>query len=600
MNWKKILYNNLFAGFLLSVVIVFFSTRSFNSAWHRFITADGFGYYAYLPAKYIYNDSQSEFKWFNKVYHQNYSAQNYTFPDENFLVKYKDKKINKYYPGLSVLWIPFFAGGHLVAKLTNVAADGYSAPYQIAIGIGSLFYLLLGLFFLRKLLYDLFKDQFSALLVPFFMFYGTWLFMYGIDHNSLSHIYSFTFITMMVYYANSFFNKRQSLNNLLMTLLCLIVIVCIRPVNIISALLIPAFVPPLFFKSYRLEKQFKFSTFVIVVLILVFLYNQIHISIVQTGGILADTYTDEKFYFNHPKLFDVLFSYHAGLFVYCPVILFSFIGLPYIQPFRKKALLLFIFFLIIYIYSSWWYWPITTRTLIDYYVIAAIFIAALISAIKSNGVKVIILITLFIFTAYHQLKSFQLQRGILDGDQTYSELFWSDFFRINKTNKYVIPPSTILNSEMHVEDFEKDDHSATQSLIVYSGKYSGIIDKKNNYSRSFEFKLPGFYNEKGIKKMRFSFWSYFEKDIKTAQVYLYFYDKDKKEIDAKAFYISETILYHKWDLNEFGYEFTEEDLAKQIDHITLFIWNSEAKDAMYIDDVKTEFFLTDRSFEIVQ
>src|SRR5687767_709536 len=132
-----------FSGFLVSIVLVFLWVRPLNSPWHRFIAGDGLGYYAYLPARHIYADKQFEFKWFNKVYNQHYAISSFPNPEDNFMVEYKGKRINKYYQGLSFIWTPFFLTAHLVAKLFHYPADGFSAPYQLFMGLASLFYAML-------------------------------------------------------------------------------------------------------------------------------------------------------------------------------------------------------------------------------------------------------------------------------------------------------------------------------------------------------------------------------------------------------------------------------------------------------------------------
>ena len=46
-------FDKLFFVFILSIFFTFFYFRPLNSSWYRIITADGLGYYSYLPAKFI-------------------------------------------------------------------------------------------------------------------------------------------------------------------------------------------------------------------------------------------------------------------------------------------------------------------------------------------------------------------------------------------------------------------------------------------------------------------------------------------------------------------------------------------------------------------
>jgi hypothetical protein len=101
-------YNKIYFGFFLSIIAVFFYVRPLNSDYHKFIAGDGFGYYSYLPAKFIFNDPNYDFKWFNKAHDANYVYSAFPNPEQNLLVEYGNKKINKYYQGLSFIWMPFF------------------------------------------------------------------------------------------------------------------------------------------------------------------------------------------------------------------------------------------------------------------------------------------------------------------------------------------------------------------------------------------------------------------------------------------------------------------------------------------------------------
>jgi hypothetical protein len=48
--------------------------------------------------------------------------------------------VNYATPGPALLWSPFYAAGHIVARVTGAPADGYSQPYISAIAYGSAFY----------------------------------------------------------------------------------------------------------------------------------------------------------------------------------------------------------------------------------------------------------------------------------------------------------------------------------------------------------------------------------------------------------------------------------------------------------------------------
>ena len=173
-------------------------------------------------------------------------------------------------------------------------------------------------------------------------------------------------------------------------------------------------------------------------------------------------------------------------------------------------------------------------------------------------------------------------------------------FVTKKSEQFVIPPSIIIKQTAFDYNYEEDCKD-TLKRIAHSGTCTDIFDTIRKFTRPFTYKIPDYFYENGIKKIRISFWTYFMSDIHNCAVYLYFYDKDDKEITLTGFFINESIEYNRWDKREFGFELTEDLLAgHKVDHITWFAVNSELKNKAFIDDAKTEFILTDKSYEIEQ
>ncbi|MES2515217.1 MAG: hypothetical protein V4580_13785 [Bacteroidota bacterium] len=605
-SYYKNTYNKIYLGFFLSIILVFFYTRPLNSDYHKFIAGDGFGYYSYLPAKYIFNDPNYDFKWFNKAHNANYVYSAFPDPEQNLLVQYGDKKINKYYQGLSFIWMPFFIIGHICAKLFHYPPDGFSQPYQWSIGLASLFYLFLGLFFLRRLIKKIFNDELIATITPIFIFYGTYLFYYGINLNSQSHVYSFTFITVFIYFAYCLCtDDANKLTNFFLSALCLTILICIRPLNGLIIFLIPAFLTKNTFKNAFNFRELTLFHLAIFLLIVAVLYHQLSIMYIQTGTFFPYTYTDEHFDFAHPRLFDTLISYHSGWFVYVPLALIAFFGAIYLPTTQQKIILPLFFAFIIFIYSCWWYWPITARAVIDFHALLAIFLASLLVKVKPRKkLNAAILIVLLISACYYQLKSFQQHNGILVENYTYKDIFWRNFFRIHKTQMFLVPPESILKRESYQQDMESGFSEGVKSLSEHHSPTNSILlDKQSAFCAFEELKYPKLFNEEGIKKIRLSFWCNFKKDITAAHIYLKLFDANKEEVFSTAFYINEDdMMKDTWDYKEFGYQIGEEDLAGKnpVKYLKWFIWNNEGKGELFVDDMKTEFILTNKHFETLK
>lgn len=596
--------SNRVFGLLLVLISVFWIwIRPWNSPWQPFIAGDGLGYYSHLPAVFIYGDSELEYKWFNDAHNKNYAYSAFENPEDNLLVQYGDRKINKYYPGLSFAWMPFFFGAHAYASVSDYAADGYSAPYQWAIGIASLFWLIAGLIYLRKLILALTGNDGIAIAVTMLIFFGTNLYLFGIFNNTLSHMYSFSVNTMFLYFAHSYFRNAE--NRTLYFVLAgsaLLLTISIRPLN---GLIMPAafaFIPYGFFRSQKLFSGFDKKIIIPIVFSVVLLFWHFYIVSVQTGSFFAYTYTNESFDFAHSKFTDSLFSYHNGLFVYTPLALMSCAGIFFIRS-AKQFVIPVLFFVIVFLYASWWYWPITRRALIDFYPLLAIMLALLLGKLSKPALRWTVTV-LLLFSVFHfQLKNYQVNKGILSEYSTYSELFWRNYFRTDPANIYPIAPSTILAKEERTESF--DGYAGPckwTDSIAFSQKRALMLDQQWSSCIVSRCRYPQLFERNGWRKVRVSFQTFVEDSVNIVNMYLEFRKEDSVVLNVPFYLIKDYINPGKWDYKEFGYEITDTTLinSNTIDEVTFAIWNPAAKGRVFADDVKMEFLLTDRSFETIR
>ena len=96
---------NRFIVLLSAVVLLFMFKYRFGGAsgddYKRVINGDGKGYYAYLPAIFIYHDLT--FSFFDK------QPDKFGYQYSNtFLLNHEEKNLNKYTCGEAILLLPFF------------------------------------------------------------------------------------------------------------------------------------------------------------------------------------------------------------------------------------------------------------------------------------------------------------------------------------------------------------------------------------------------------------------------------------------------------------------------------------------------------------
>lgn len=95
---------------LLLIIIMtccFFKQKGFFSNENsEIIVSDGHGYYAYLPALFIYKDAS--FSFFYDAQKKHY----HNFQMHDFISDFEGKKGNKYFIGTAILLVPFFILAH--------------------------------------------------------------------------------------------------------------------------------------------------------------------------------------------------------------------------------------------------------------------------------------------------------------------------------------------------------------------------------------------------------------------------------------------------------------------------------------------------------
>ena len=441
---KHISIKNIsFSKFTLAFLFIFmicsvFSLKRWSMAEtpQKIINWDVTSYYSYLPAIFIYHDITFEFI-------KNYPEKNFGEKHEFFYQTAPNgSKVAKFTMGTAIMYTPFFLIAHLSAHLFHYEANGFSIPYEFFLAISSLFYLLIGLIFLRKLLL-LFFNEVATSITLISIILGTNLYYYSTSEPAMSHAYSFSLVSIFLYQFIKWYENPNYKKSILIGLL-FGVIVLIRPVNciiLIFPLLYGIYSKRTFIDKLNILTSNRkhvviaaFSNFLVFI-------PQLFYWKYLTGHWLFYSYLNETFYFNHPHILSGLFSYRNGWLTYTPIMIFAFVGMIFLLKKHKNIILPALFFLLINIYVaySWWTWwyggSFGSRPMIDTYPIMALPIAALFQTVlnKSKFISISLIIIVAAFIGLNLFQSFQKRTGIIHWDAMSKESYWYVFLKSDLT-----------------------------------------------------------------------------------------------------------------------------------------------------------------------
>lgn len=439
----------------LFIFFIIFSFDRYNR-WVDFKTGkfpmvdDVDQFYCYLPAAFIHHDMT------------------FNFPNNYWTVPGKDgNKIARTTYGMALLYSPFFFIGHTIAKAGNYMADGYSLPYKLCLHFGTFFYVLIGLWLCRLNLLKFFNETVTCITL-IVIFLGTNLFYYTFGWGEMCHSYLFFVLSLYIYYVLKWFDTKK-LNHLLLFSFLAGFATLIRPTDII------VLVFPLLYKVTSwgdLKERFKFIIGLkrkLILSIFVFilpLFLQMVYWKVYSGHWFLFTYgRGERFFFTDPQIFNFLFSYRKGWFVYTPVMFFILIGIPFL---RKTASDLFLaisllFLMNIYILSSWWDWSFGgsfgCRAIIQHYAFFALGLASFFhitfrlfhnKALLNLFTKTTVVVFFVFLIHLNYSQSWKYKYGLIHYHGMTKEAYWYVF------NKEELNPIQLKEYEalIRVPDFE--------------------------------------------------------------------------------------------------------------------------------------------------
>ena len=436
---KKLLRNanplSLLIILLLFCIIVIL--RFHHPVWSQsgILTWDIFGYYLYLPFTFIYHDLG--FKDMAAVHHifdvYNPAGTFYQVvqaPNGNTIILYTS--------GLAILFSPFFFIGHLFAHIFGYPADGFSMPYQASIAIGSLFYTIVGLIFIRKVLLRYFTDKLTVFILICLVL-GTNYFELTFLSGAMPHNYLFAIYALILWLTIRWHESHKFRDAAFLGLLIGIAAL-VRASEIISLLI------PLLWgihdkesqiKKWQIVKKYWLHLVLLAACVFLMALPQMIYWRIYTGKFIFWSYGGESFNFLKPNLTNVLFSYKKGWLLYTPLMILAIIGFRNIFKTEKKLFYpLFIYFIInmwiVSSWSCWWYGgSFSQRSLMQSYAVMALplgyFFMKIISLKKIYKYPLILLCILLV--SLNLFQTWQYTHYIIDPIRMTKEYYWKTFLK---------------------------------------------------------------------------------------------------------------------------------------------------------------------------
>ncbi len=591
-------YNYLIASLCLILLIARFSTGiSGVLSW------DVFGYYLYLPAKFIYKDlafsDQSWLKHLMDTYEPSSSLYQLV-PLEN------GASIIKYSSGTAILYAPFFFIAHWLAPVLGYPADGLSAPYQLAVLIGGMVWSIIGIIVFSKTLRRYF-DVFTSSVLLLLIILGTNYFqLTAYDGTLLTSNFLFTFYALIVYYTIKWHDDPKLKYAICLGTACGF-IVLIRPSEVVG-ILIPVLWNIHDKESWKnkmllIKRYFLHVLIAGACIVLVFLPQLIYWKSVS-GNYLFYSYVNagEGFDFLAPYTMKFLFGFRKGWFVYTPVMIVAGIGFYYLYKKNSGLFYAILIFSIIdiYVVSSWTCWwyaggSFSSRSLLPAYTVLAFPLGYFIDALRNfrTPFKYAWTGILLLLVVLNLFQTWQFETGILSKDRMtkkyYAAIFGATQLKEGDKKLLLVDRSMDGNFTdeqeyskkiLYENDFNKKEETdfKTDSAGVFKMnesapfspgpdlKYKEITSRDHAWIRaSVKVYIPEAFNEElPLLVVTFNH---------DNGVYKY----QTKEMDAR------TLKKNSW--NELKIDYLTPEVRSTDDNVKIYVWQ-RGKGTVFIDNMQ--------------
>jgi hypothetical protein len=426
---------------LFALVFTFFFIH-WGNARHPFVN-DINQYYSYLNALFIDHDL--------------------TFTNNTNSYWLIETPIHRFVPKVTYGMAFFYAPFYLLAKIfAGAGSTGYEPVYAWFIHFGCILYVLMGLWFSRKVLLFWFNDLVASITL-LLLFFGTNLFYYTLSESESVHGILFFLISFFLYHVFKWDQTGLKKHFILFCagagFVCLI-----RPTEflvLLFPLLLGIALPGGIKLIYQKIVSLKWALLLAVLLFVAPLLPQLFYWKMQSGNYFFFSYgSSEGFFWADPQIINVFFSFRKGFFIYTPIMLFSVVG--FILLYKKNRAVFYpalLYFIVnTYFICCWWDWSyggsFGMRAFIHCFAVLVIpfacFIEWAISLYNSTGIKkaaaFILLGTAVFFCVLNLLQSNLYKHQIIHYDGMNKKAYWFTFLKKRYTRQELDYLTTLFKS----------------------------------------------------------------------------------------------------------------------------------------------------------
>jgi hypothetical protein len=569
-----------------------------QSAQFGMFAWDAYTYYSYLPAAFIYHDLK----------HHRYAdaiGKKYGTNDLSFEVR-NGNKVVQYACGQAVMESPWFALGHLTAKIGGYPADGFSMPYNLWVEFGLIAWALFGVYFLGKVLSRYFDDLPVAVTL-FGLTIGTNYLPYATHLNTYTHTPLFTVYALLLWVTILFYEKptfsRAALIGGLVGLATLT-----RPTEAIAL-----FIPLLWGVSDRASlvarmgmiRQHLPKLGLAVALTLLIGSVQLCYWKYLTGHFIFYSYGSQTFSFLKPHLYSCLLSARKGWLTYSPMVVFSLIGFYYFwkknPPFTNfdlknnrfaLTLVAFLTMWITFSWDIWWYGGgIGQRAMIQYLPIYAFPFAAFAQYCFAKPIAKWVFAAFAMLFLYHNIwvTHGATRGGYINTSDCNDALFFDTLWQWHKTdntteclldnsdNKKILTNPKLVYSN----DLEQDTTANATNENIIGGKKSIRVDVAHPYSAMYLLPVPTTTKCLQLKMQinpRNREWT----DWRMPQAILSFKNNYNQPVKTVIIRMHRALE----DQKTADIQLTARAPQQPFDHVELSFWNADSQSTTIIDNLQ--------------